>query len=255
MTGSTMLVDSKTYLQPINITSISDIKKAGMKLSPVARDALKGIGGNKESVDTFIEYTLAVYYYPPITITDISAKAKQEAELPHDNVKIAECKLGAMLLKARVEDAIDIEGYRKGIDYILENKNVTEIEITAYYNEAIVNDISLAAKEEFKALVGKLPIGISDAMRAALIKPLITYYQDPSTQNWDKFVKIYAAIYRKAATDLRYAPLLTVYDAIIKNFSGLDFFAKLVNSEMAIYKNDKVYIAEYKEICTIVDGK
>lgn len=255
MVGSSTMLSINYMKSSYGIITEQDIKKISYKLDKDTRDQFKAFDGASGFIDTPEEFITAAYFSPvQIQITDASAAAAIEAELPHTDQTLAGKKLAAMWLKKRAERTESAESYLKAIEMIKAKTCITDAEITAYYTEAIALEIANIAREEFKALVGKLPVAITDRISAELIKPLINYYQNPSQENYDKLARHYTSIFRKAATDVKYAPLLATYTRMIESISNTDFSSKLIASEMAIYKTD-IYTAEWTALNNLLSGK
>jgi hypothetical protein len=250
---TTTMLGTNNYLTYYGFTSGTYTYKSELvtKIAFSSRKEFGTIEGNA-TLDTPEEFITAAYFSPvQIQITDASIAAAIEKELPHTDQKISGDKLAAMWLKKRAEHTENVDSYRKAVDLIKAKTGVTDEEITTYYNEAIAQDVADTAREEFKPVVGKLPVAFNDTMLAALIKPLVSYYQNPSQQNFENLAKYLAAMLRKGNIDMRYQVLCSSYYSLIKDFAGEDFFKKVNTAGLQFFDANN-YTPEFSELNTIV---
>jgi len=143
-------------------------------------------------LDTPEEFLTATYF-SPIKITNVSAKKKIASEMPHNKEGVL--KLTAMWLRKGIEKKANIKAYTNAINLIKTKAkkkysiNVTNREIYAFYNNAIEKKIITTATKYFRKTAYA-----SKSKVIATTKPLIAYYQNPTTANFDKIVRKYAAL-------------------------------------------------------------
>ncbi len=128
--------------------------------------------GDPDFMDTFEEF-FTIIYYSPIEITDPTAKAEIEKEIPH--TKEGAMKLVAMWLKKRAENLTNSENYLKVIEMIKQKSGISDVEIKDYYDRAITAEIVKWGKKYF-------PNYTEADLRDKVFPKLIGYHKEPGEE-------------------------------------------------------------------------
>ena len=113
--------------------------------------AFAGLTGDPTRIDDPLELALFLYY-GHINITDASAKAKAETELPHNNQQLASIKLGAEVLRAMtaLDKTADTTSYEKILKSICNHNKITKADIQKFYDQALLNTAKVSTSTDSK---------------------------------------------------------------------------------------------------------